>query len=333
MEEKIHEWLINRGINETVLNDSGIIWSEVREQIIIPVFDLSGKRLFNKYRKSPFSKKDSPKYTYDRGAYSMLYNTQKNLTEPIFIVEGELDCLLLNSVGFSAVSSTGGAGTFKQTWADFLKPFKQIYICLDTDRAGLNGAIKIQQKIPHAKWVAIPPRQAKDVTEYVQAVGLKPLLELVAMACSYNIPQDVITIDKKELFETKNNFSAACSQIVTIQTTDQRPHLEMIREFLKLRYQHYAHRYQMLNHTKKENLEEIRRIPITNYLTFNRMGFTNCPWHNDTNASLKYYGAESKKCPNTVRCFGSCQTNYSVIDVVMQLEGCNFKEAVEKLKS
>ena len=53
-----------------------------------------------------------------------------------------------------------------------------------------------------------------------------------------------------------------------------------------------------------------------------RRGFMICPFHGDTDASLKVY-----KGTGGWHCFG-CGRGGSVIDFVMEHEGCNFKTAV-----
>ena len=73
------------------------------------------------------------------------------------------------------------------------------------------------------------------------------------------------------------------------------------------------------------NIDTIKLIPITDWLTFNRAGFTRCIWHEEKSGSLKYY-----KKNNKVFCFG-CGKHGDVIDVVQQLKNCDFKTALEYL--
>lgn len=73
------------------------------------------------------------------------------------------------------------------------------------------------------------------------------------------------------------------------------------------------------------SLERARTVPIDAYVKFNSMGFAPCLWHNEKTASLKYYKKE-----NHVHCFG-CQKGGDVVDVVMALTNCSFKEALQKI--
>lgn len=60
-------------------------------------------------------------------------------------------------------------------------------------------------------------------------------------------------------------------------------------------------------------------------LTPNRAGYICCLWHNEKTGSLKLYEGN-----RGFYCFG-CGKNGSCIDIVMQLFGLNFKDAVVKI--
>ncbi|MFA5714272.1 MAG: toprim domain-containing protein [Candidatus Paceibacterota bacterium] len=64
----------------------------------------------------------------------------------IILCEGELDCLALHSIGFPAVSSTGGADGFKIQWIKFFED-KEVIIILDNDAAGRKSANTILEKL------------------------------------------------------------------------------------------------------------------------------------------------------------------------------------------
>ena len=75
----------------------------------------------------------------------MLLREQK--PDEIFICEGEWDTMKLDQEGYIAVSSTGGAGSFKPEWLPLFQGVKRIFICQDNDAngAGQNGTKKISQ--------------------------------------------------------------------------------------------------------------------------------------------------------------------------------------------
>lgn len=71
--------------------------------------------------------------------------------------------------------------------------------------------------------------------------------------------------------------------------------------------------------------EDVKHVPISNFIDFNRAGFANCLWHNEKTPSMKYY-----EKTNTVHCFG-CDKTGDVIDVVQEVEGVDFLGAISKL--
>lgn len=64
----------------------------------------------------------------------------------VFIVEGEIDSLNAISLGLNAFTFTGGAGTWRDDAAKFLKD-KTVYICYDIDAKGRVGSKHIAQKV------------------------------------------------------------------------------------------------------------------------------------------------------------------------------------------
>jgi hypothetical protein len=73
------------------------------------------------------------------------------------------------------------------------------------------------------------------------------------------------------------------------------------------------------------NKESVKDIPISEYLEFNKANKCKCIWHNDASPSLHYYPKN-----NTVYCF-SCSKSGDIIDVIMQLNGCDFRQALKIL--
>jgi len=78
------------------------------------------------------------------------------------------------------------------------------------------------------------------------------------------------------------------------------------------------------NNSKLVNLEVIKQVPISNFIKFNH-NTAKCLWHSERTPSMHYY-----KKDNHVKCFG-CSKYADVIDVVMAINNCSFKEAVKIL--
>src|SRR5205814_8891092 len=84
--------------------------------------------------------------------------------------------LVLEGKGFIAVTSTGGAGTFRKEWADEFKAIPNVYVCYDRDEAGERGAARVSQMMPHAKIVELPVEVGKggDGTDFFVRLGKSP---------------------------------------------------------------------------------------------------------------------------------------------------------------
>lgn len=171
--ERIKRWLNDRGLTDEILSKNKIGWNGTH--IVIPIFNVDGTHAFNKYRRDPDSE-EGPKYRYDTGSNSMLYGANEiEDAKEVIICEGEMDRLILQAKGFVAVSSTGGAGTFKPEWK-YLLMAREVFMIFDYDKAGFDGRIRVAKIIPEAKSIPIPKEVGEhgDVTDFFVKLGKTP---------------------------------------------------------------------------------------------------------------------------------------------------------------
>src|SRR5436190_416766 len=144
-----------RGICAEVIDRHLLGWNGSR--ITIPILDRAGQFALFKLAKGPEDKTGSPKMLATPGAHAELYGWERVLANPeqIILCEGEFDRLVLESRGFAAVTSTGGALRFRLTWAEAFREIPQVYICLGNDGPGLAGAERVARLIPHARLVCL----------------------------------------------------------------------------------------------------------------------------------------------------------------------------------
>ncbi len=111
------------------------------------------------------------KYTQVKGSRVGLFNADI-LTMlhggdlPLFIVEGEIETMLLDQLGFPAISTTGGAGVWSAEWSKFLAHIGRIVVLYDNDDAGDDGAMKIASFLRRVEiwhW----PQEYKDGGEFL----------------------------------------------------------------------------------------------------------------------------------------------------------------------
>jgi hypothetical protein len=167
--ERIRKYLKEkRLLSDEIISRFKIGWDG--KAITIPIYNKENKFIFFKYRKDTEDTGEGPKYWYDEGSSAELYGWE-NLTHPkpfLIVCEGEFDRLILESRGIPAITSTGGAGTFKDEWISYLKEISNLYVCFDRDDAGLRNAQKLVEKLPNAKFISLSglPEGKKDITDF-----------------------------------------------------------------------------------------------------------------------------------------------------------------------
>jgi DNA primase len=170
---RIHAYLNGRGISDSVICTFLLGWNDTR--ITIPIRGKSGRIEFFRLARDPAATDDSPKMLSTPGTRAELYGWEVILKHPkrIVICEGEFDRLVLASHGFAAVTSTGGAATFRDEWACRISEIPEVYLCFDRDDAGRSGAAMIATRIRYARIVTLPQEvgEGGDVTDFFVRLG------------------------------------------------------------------------------------------------------------------------------------------------------------------
>lgn len=304
------DWLRQSGINEETqikFNLGAGVHSRLGEAIIIPVHDIDGTFLFNKYRKNPTVQNTLPKYMYDTGGSLTLYGAQfLDGVDRVLVTEGEKDTLVAWSHNIPAVSSTGGAMSFKEEWAELLAG-KEVILCFDNDEAGGVGMARALKIIPWAKVMFIPSREGvKDISDYVMSGG--DLHTLMGTARSYSSVEEVMTdrADRAATWRSVYFHDAYLAEVEKEREID-------LRVERKKR--------------SGDRLENAKAVPLGQIVKFGRDSKRKCIFHNEKTASMNWY-----KDTNTFYCFG-CGKFGDSVDLYMGAHGVDFKEAVRKLNN
>lgn len=178
--ERIRAYLHARGMTDTLIAHYKLGWGQFygRYWITIPIKNQDGDFSFFKLRLDPDETEKTDKYRfYPAGSTATLFGWDmlKGNTDMVVVCEGEFDCMLLTSIGIPAITSTAGAGTFKEEWITNLKNLKKIHVCFDKDEAGENGAKKLIASLDTAlpktaiHEITLPDRMTdgKDITDYI----------------------------------------------------------------------------------------------------------------------------------------------------------------------
>lgn len=244
--DRILQWLNARGLSSEIIKNYGITYDGQKRLIEIPIRDINNEILFHKFRRDP-DDTDGPKYTYNKGAHTALFNINSlRMASEIIICEGEFDCLVLESLGFAAVTSTGGALSFQAEWKPLFEG-KTVYVCFDNDTAGLNGMLKVCSIMPDTKIVPLPPEVGDhgDITDFFTKLG-------------------------KSAEDFRFLMSLATAPPHEPEPEEQKP----------------KKKYEMTDDAK-ENLQKAKAVPLDTFLKFDKRGFAICPFHSEKTPSLK----------------------------------------------
>ena len=291
--DRIRQYLNGRGISDEQIDVHLLGWNGRR--ITIPIFNYAGTCAFFKLAKDPEDKSGSPKMLATPGAYAELYGWEQIRRQPqnIIVCEGEFDRLVLERKGFAAVTSTGGAGTFRFAWAVEFATIPHVYLCFDRDEAGRNGALRVGRMIPHARLVELPLEvgDSGDVTDFFVRLrkSRKEFLQLLKEA------QPVPPEQSSPLGSASRSRppDPALQQRIT-QIKADLPIAAVIGRYLKL---------------------------LPSGQTFTGL----CPFHADRRPSLTVYPVTG-----TFYCFG-CLKHGDVINFLQEIERLSFNQTLDAL--
>jgi DNA primase len=283
-----------RGIADVVIDLHLLGWTGNR--ITIPVFNRAGALAFFKLAKDPEDKTDGPKILATPGAHAELYGWERVLANPerIVICEGEFDRLVLESQGFAAATSTGGALTFRAEWAEAFRDVPNVYVCFDNDLSGRTGAERVARLIPHARIVRLPEEvgEGGDVTDYFVRLGKNREEFDALLEAAQPLPEEKLaTSEKPTTYRVVGPIDDAVDRLKSLVAIE-----DIIGRYVPLR----------------------RRSQ--NYLT------GRCPFHPDRTPSFVVY-------PETrsFYCFG-CREHGDVLSFLMRKEHMTFPEALKVLR-
>lgn len=171
-EEALAAFTERRMISLDTIQEHEIGWDSSTSRYTIPVYDQSGQLVnVRKYRMGAADHEQKFLNLPGHGDARVFMAQELAGTDWVVLAEGELDCLVLCERGYPAVSSTGGAKTFKPEWADMFTD-KAVYVAYDADKAGDDGAVKVTNILRNfaaAVYRVRMPEPGWDVTDFFVA--------------------------------------------------------------------------------------------------------------------------------------------------------------------
>lgn len=136
----------------------------------VPVYN-DGRLVQILYRKSDDSLGGS-KIQMETGAGAQLFNADVLATADLAVfAEGWGDVIALWQWGIPAVTSTNGAGHFRDEWADRLANIRRLYVVGDADNAGQKMVRRFIERLPWARAIRLPHEHGtkRDVRDLLLA--------------------------------------------------------------------------------------------------------------------------------------------------------------------
>ncbi len=211
-----YKFLKKRGITSEVIDKFKIGYNH--ERISIPIFNEWGFcvniRLYD-YTHTSDSKMISFKKGYGK---TRLYPMISLAGREVYIFEGESDTLLGLSHGLNAVTTTGGAESWKHSFSRGFRG-KDVIICMDNDKAGCRGARLIVEDLRKVctslKIINLPKKYGKDFTDYLKHKTIEDFKKLVMSASNYEINRKL----------DESTFSTEKGMILTMDKDKETIHL------------------------------------------------------------------------------------------------------------
>lgn len=293
--QRIEGYLHARGIPEKLVDRHLLGWNG--RQITIPIFDREGKLAYFKLAKDPEDRGPGAKMLLPAGATAELYGWEHLRVKPkqIIICEGEFDRLVLENQGFAAVTSTAGAGVFRQEWAGEFTSIPDVYICFDRDDAGRPGALRVGQMIPHARIVELPEQvgEGGDVTDFFVRLARTRQAFLRLLEAAQPAPRPEMPphprIESAESERSRDSDGEVGRLKAAVHIAD------IVGQYILLR----------------RNGEKY---------------VAHCPFHEDRTPSFVLYPTTQ-----SFYCFG-CQAHGDVLNFLMRVEDIDFPEALRVLR-
>lgn len=197
------EYLAKRGLSLKTIEYLDLKSDTKINGIVFPYSNECGEHIANKYRLSDVTPGPKMKFQYGTNANTLFNMDKVDITKPLVICEGEIDCASLIECGiYNAVSVPTGVHStewIKVNW-EWLEQFKEIIIWFDNDDAGIKGSREIMNRLSNdVVKIARCEREISDINELLNKEGKESVLKILEEAIIPLI-EGVTTLDLVEDF-------------------------------------------------------------------------------------------------------------------------------------
>jgi hypothetical protein len=170
----LDDLVTTRGLWTKTIADAKIGWDSSKKAYTIPIADAEGKYV-NVRRYQPRPRAGRRKMWGVEGMNQPRLYPIEALKEdgPIIICEGEWDARITRQHGFSSITRTASASTWKDEWSKLFKG-RVVYVCHDMDKEGQKANLKVARSVAtyaEAVYIVrlpypIAEKGGKDLTDY-----------------------------------------------------------------------------------------------------------------------------------------------------------------------
>jgi len=298
-EDLINNYVLKHGGTEKFLNS-----------IVIPIFE---KGVVSSFTSRYIMDDNLFTHMHLNGTFKIPYNVDALSKKYVIITESPIDCLILNQVGFNAVSFFGTNG-YKTPFLEYFKNVNNIFILFDSDanKSGINGALNTANKF----------YTEGDIDIYIST--LDSFFDSGTKKLDINTLylQDMITFKSKIQGVLKNG-------ILYSKTKHYKEYLVKQENIKKAKNKRDLYKNEI-----ESVIEYVRSMKATELIkrdvaidSFSFGGACLCPLHEDKQNSLVIYDNSG-----VIVCFG-CGFKGDYIEFTKKLYNLSFVDAVKKIKS
>lgn len=199
--DKVKTYCEKRKISQKVLDYVGV--KEKEGCVVFEYRNELGEHIANKYRRTKKGK--GPKMWFEKDTnINTLFNMDKvDISKPLLITEGEIDCMSAIESGFtnavSIPSGVNGTNEWLTTNWTFLEQFEEIIIWFDNDDAGKKGSKEVSNRLPNNSVKIVSCDTHNDINELLYYEGKESVLKWIEKA-KMPVLEGVTTFDLVEDF-------------------------------------------------------------------------------------------------------------------------------------
>lgn len=307
--DSLYQFLKSKGYEEEIMKDAGLVVFDEKKgprdyfinRVMFPILDANGNPIALGGRVLDDSK---PKYLnsreneiFEKRNTIYGFNIAKRTRRDMFILcEGYMDVIALHRAGFDNAIAALGTALTKQHVKRLKDSHKKIYICFDSDYAGVDAALRAigMMRLLEVDCKVITMEEYKDPDEYIKAKGAEAFEERIKNAENsflFAIRKRREDFDVNDPEENNRFFRNMAGRIITIPTEIERENYIVV---LADMYNVSPDSLRELVRDVSKNKDELNAIQEEVYKGYSKSDFYNDNESSEVSAFPKKTDAKNK---------------------------------------